>query len=185
MTTVRRGVGKGPDWSRDSPQVRLLCSLRVFLFYLILSVVLGIVAVLLAASGTFDITSLLPGWARSSELLAALYSMARSARCDVRWVATVFVGPTIRACPPSSCGEHRAAVVVALDLRCAAELAIAGRALERPALLMRRGAFAERPLFSLSPQRGAASMLPLAALSLRANEALTTSAGDARRRCAS
>lgn len=37
----------------------------VFLFYLILSVVLGIVALLLATSGGFDITSVLPGWARS------------------------------------------------------------------------------------------------------------------------
>ena len=33
----------------------------VFLFYLILSVVLGAVAVFLAASGTIDLTNLLPG----------------------------------------------------------------------------------------------------------------------------
>jgi hypothetical protein len=33
----------------------------VFLFYLILSVVLGVVAVFLAASGAIDLTNLLPG----------------------------------------------------------------------------------------------------------------------------
>ena len=33
----------------------------VFLFYLILSVIVGTVAVLLAASGRFDINNLLPG----------------------------------------------------------------------------------------------------------------------------
>jgi hypothetical protein len=34
----------------------------VFLFYLILSVVLGFVAILLAASGVFNIDNLLPRW---------------------------------------------------------------------------------------------------------------------------
>jgi hypothetical protein len=33
----------------------------VFLFYLILSVVLGVVALILAASGAFNINNLLPG----------------------------------------------------------------------------------------------------------------------------
>ncbi|HKX14984.1 MAG TPA: hypothetical protein VJN19_07310 [Propionibacteriaceae bacterium] len=37
----------------------------VFLFYLILSVVLGFVAILLAASGAFNIDTLLPLWTRS------------------------------------------------------------------------------------------------------------------------
>jgi hypothetical protein len=33
----------------------------IFLFYLMLSLILGVVAIFLAASGTIDITNLLPG----------------------------------------------------------------------------------------------------------------------------
>ena len=92
---VRRGVGKGPDWSRDSPQVRLLCSLRSLLVLPDLVRRLGHRG---SPSGRSRRVRHHQSAAGLGEVVfvscsrIALYSMARSARCDVRWVATVFVG---------------------------------------------------------------------------------------------
>ena len=51
---VRIGAGRALKFG-------FFAAFGVFLFYLILSVVLGVVALILAASGTFNINNLLPG----------------------------------------------------------------------------------------------------------------------------
>ena len=58
---VPRGARKGPDWSGHSLKFGFFAAFGVFLFYLILSVFVGILVLILAASNTFDINSLLPG----------------------------------------------------------------------------------------------------------------------------